>query len=178
MAFKEKTIDSRIVYEGPIFKIRKHTIEAVSGKISERDVLEHCGGAVMLAVKDDGKIIMEEQYRKPIDSVALEIPAGKCEEGEDPLETARRELREETGYSASDVRHLISFNTSFGYSDEVLHIYICKGLTCGERDLDETEDIDIKEFTADELVDMVMNNEISDAKTIIAILYASMKNEI
>ncbi len=172
MAFEEKTIKSEIVYEGRIFKIRKHEVECVNGKIGYRDVLEHSGGAVMLGIKDDGNILMVKQYRKPLERVVLELPAGKIDPGEDPLTTARRELREETGYIPSEVKHLVTYTPTCGYSAEKLHIYLCTGLTAGETDFDDTEDIDTYEYSADVLIDMILNGEIEDGKTIIGILFA------
>ena len=172
MAFEEKTIDSEIVYDGPIFKIRKHRIEAVGGKIATRDVLEHNGGAVMLGIKDDGHILLVRQYRKPLERMVLELPAGKIDDGEEPGATAARELREETGYTPAKVEHLLTYTPTCGYSAEKLYIYICTELTKGETDFDETEDLDTLEYTADELIDMIMKGEIEDGKTIAGVLFA------
>lgn len=172
MAFVEKTISSEIAYEGPIFKIRKHKVECVNGKTSYRDILEHSGGSVILGVKDDGSILMVKQYRKALDRVVLELPAGKIDPGEDPLVTAARELKEETGYTASEVKPLIAFTPTCGYSAEKLYIYCCIGLTPGETNFDDTEDLDTYEYKADELIDMVMRGEIEDGKTIIGLLFA------
>lgn len=178
MAFIEKTIDSSIVYEGPIFKIRKYKVESVNGEPAYRDILEHGGGATMIAIKDDGKILAVRQYRKTLDRVVLELPAGKRDPGETTRETAVRELREETGYLAHDVEYLTTIDPSVGYSQEMLDIYVCRGLTEGETDFDSTEDLDLVEYEADEFYDMVLNNKIQDAKTALAILFARAKGEI
>lgn len=178
MAFIEKTIDSKIVYDGPIFKIRKYKVEAVGGGTTYRDVLEHGGGAAMIAIRDDGKILMVKQYRKTLDRIVLEIPAGKRDPGETTRETAARELREETGYSAGEVEYLTTLNPSVGYSEELLDIYICRGLTEGEIDFDSTEDLDLEEYEADELYEMVLGNKIVDAKTALAILFARAEGKI
>lgn len=177
LAFEEKTISSEIVYEGPVFKIRKHLVETVNGE-SYRDVVEHNGGAVMLAVLDDGRIIMERQYRKALEREVLELPAGKIDPGEEPLAAAERELREETGWVSGDTRHLVSFNPSCGYAMEMLHIYVMRDLALSERELDADEDIELIYMTADELICKIMNQEIKDAKTIIGVLFARMAGEI
>ncbi|NLA69617.1 MAG: NUDIX hydrolase [Clostridiales bacterium] len=177
MAFEEKTIDSKIVYEGPIFDIRKYEVETVAG-IGYRDVLEHNGGSVIMPIKDDGKIVLVKQYRKPLEAEVLELPAGKIDEGEEPLVAAIRELKEETGYTANSMEHLISFTPTCGYSGERLHIYYCKGLTPGETNFDETEDLDIVEYSVNELIEMIKSGIIHDSKTIIGILYARLQGII
>ena len=177
MAFEEKTISSKIVYEGPVFKVRKHVVESVAGE-SIRDVVEHVGGGIIVAVTDEGKILMEKQYRKALEQVLLELPAGKADPNEDPELTAVRELAEETGYKAGSVKHLVSYYPTCGYSNELLHIYICRDLVPGETHLDPTECIDVVEFDADELVDMIMRGEIRDSKTIIGVLFARQAGEI
>lgn len=160
-----------------MFNVRKHRVVTPSGE-SGRDIVEHSGGAIMVAITDEGKIIMERQYRKALEKPMLELPAGKADPDESPETTASRELAEETGYIASEVRHLISFYATCGYSNEHLHIYLCRGLTKGETHWDKDECIEILEYDADELVKMVMNGEIEDSKTIIGILYARTAGEI
>lgn len=177
MIFEEKTISSRLIYEGPVFKIRQHVVESAGGE-ALRDIVEHSGGAIMLGVTDEGRIVMEKQYRKALESEFLELPAGKADPGEDALTTAVREFREETGYTAETVKHLISFYPTCGYSNEYLHVYICRGLTPGETHWDDTECIEIAEYDADELIGMIMNNEIEDGKSIIALMYARLAGEI
>ncbi len=177
MSFEEKTISSEIVYEGPVFRVRKHIVEAAGGQ-AVRDIVEHSGGAIMVAVSEDGKILMEKQYRKALESDFLELPAGKADPGEAPEVTAARELAEETGYTARDVRHLISFYPTCGYSNEHLHIYICKDLVKGEQHLDRDECIDLEWIDADEIIELITRGEIQDSKTIIGILFARQAGEI
>ena len=177
MAFEEKTKSSKIIYEGPVFKIRQHVVETVAGE-SIRDVVEHVGGGIIVAVTNEGKILMEKQYRKALEQVLLELPAGKADPNEDPELTAVRELAEETGYKAGSVKHLVSYYPTCGYSNELLHIYVCRDLVPGETHLDPTECIDVVEFDADELVDMIMRGEIRDSKTIIGVLFARQAGEI
>ena len=177
MAYIEKTINSEIVYDGPVFKVRKHRVDTINGE-SIRDVVEHSGGAVMIAVKDNGKIIMEKQFRKPLEKVIFELPAGKIDANEDPMNTAYRELIEETGYRAGTVKHLTSYTPTCGYSNEVLHVYLMKNLTQGETDPDPTECVDVLEYDADTLIEMILNKEITDGKTILGILLARQLGEI
>ena len=177
MSYEEKTISSEVVYEGPVFRVRKHIVDAAGGH-SIRDIVEHSGGAIMLAVNSEGKILVEKQYRKALEADFIELPAGKADPGEAPEVTASRELEEETGYIARDVRHLVSFYPTCGYSNEHLHIYICKNLVKGQQHLDEDECIDLAWYDADEIIDLIMKGEIEDGKTIIGILFARQAGEI
>jgi len=177
MIFNEKTISSEIVYDGPVFKVRKHKVESIGGE-AVRDVVEHTGGAIMLAITNEGKVLMERQFRKPLEQVIYELPAGKADPDEEPIVTATRELSEETGYTAGEVKHLISYYPTCGYSNEFLHIFICRDLTPGEKHWDLTECMDILEMDPDDVIDMIMKNEIVDSKTIIGLLYARQAGEI
>ena len=177
MIFEEKTLHSELVYEGPVFKVRKHHVVTPAGT-SYRDIVEHSGGSIMVAVTDEGKIIMERQYRKALEKGFLELPAGKADPGEDAETTAIRELAEETGYTASSVKRLTSFYPTCGYSNEYLSIYLCRGLTGGEKHWDKDECIEILEYDPDELIEMIMSGEIEDSKTIIGILFARQAGEI
>lgn len=178
MIVEEKTISSKVVYEGPVFRVRQHTVECDGGVKAKRDIVEHSGGSIMVAVTDEGRVLMEKQFRKALESVILELPAGKADPGEDPLVTASRELAEETGYTAGSVKHLISYYPTCGYSSELLHIYICRDLKAGKTNWDPTEMIELYEYEPDELIDMIMGGEIKDSKTIIGLLYARAAGEI
>lgn len=178
MAFIEDTISSKLVYEGPVFKVRKHTVNAVRGKTAVRDVVEHGGGSVMVVLLDSGKILLEKQYRKAVGEEVIELPAGKRDPGENFIKAAERELQEETGYIAADIDYLTTIYTSVGYSSERLDIFFCTQLTPGERHLDPTEDIDIEEVCPDDAIEMVMNGRIKDGKTVTGLLYARAKGLI
>ena len=178
MIFEEKTISSEIVYEGPVFRIRKHLVETVNGGESVRDIVEHSGGSILVAITDEGKVVMERQYRKAFEKALYELPAGKADPGEEPEITAVRELQEETGYTAGSIKHMLTFYPTCGYSAETLHIYICRDLTLGEKHWDDSECIEIYEFYPDELIEMIMRNEIKDAKRIIGLLFARQAGEI
>ena len=169
MTFEEKTLKSEKIYEGAIINLRRDKV-TVQGGTSYREIIEHNGGAVIAALTEDKKLVMVRQYRKPADKVMLEVPAGKIDPGEKPLEAAVRELKEETGYTAEKVEFLTQFYPSVGYSEEVLYLYLCTGLTPGETNFDENEAIDIEEVELDRLFKMAMSGEIDDAKTLIAIL--------
>ena len=169
MTFEEKTLKSEKIYEGAIINLRRDKV-TVQGGTSYREIIEHNGGAVIAALTEDKKLVMVRQYRKPADKVMLEVPAGKIDPGEKPLDAAVRELKEETGYTAAKAEFLTQFYPSVGYSEEVLYLYLCTGLTPGETNFDENEAIDIEEVELDRLFKMVMSGEIDDAKTLIAIL--------
>lgn len=172
MPFIETTISSEIVYDGPIFKIHKHKVNTVGGGTSVRDVLEHGGGAVMIPMLNDGRIIMEKQFRKAVETEIYELPAGKRDPGETFTEAAIRELREEVGYEPDMVEFLTSIYPSVGYSSERLDIFICTGLKKVERKLDEDEDIELIPLEVDEVIEMIKKHEIKDAKTVSGVLLA------
>ncbi|MDR0519619.1 MAG: NUDIX hydrolase [Clostridiales Family XIII bacterium] len=171
MIFEEKTIESERLYEGKILNLRRDRVTTRSGE-SYREIVEHGGGIVIIGITDDGMIPMVRQYRKAAESAVLEIPAGKLEAGEDPLEAAGRELKEETGYTAERVRYLMGGYSSIGYSTEMLRFYLAEGLTAGETNFDDGEAIDVEEYTADELFSMVMGGDIIDQKTMVAVFLA------
>ena len=171
MTFEEKTLSSERIYEGKIINLRKDKVTVVHGT-SYREIVEHNGGAVLLTVTDEGKMIMIRQYRKAAGKVMFEVPAGKIDPGEDPLVTAGRELKEETGYTAGSIKYLCRFYPSVGYSQECLYLYLCTDLTAGETAFDDNEAIDMEEWDIADLHAMVRRGEIDDAKTLIAIEYA------
>jgi len=172
MIFHEKTLSTKLIYEGKILNLRKDRVEVIGGNISYREIVEHDGGVTIAAVTNEGKMVMVKQFRQAAGKVMLEAPAGRREIGEDPAVTAERELKEETGYTASDIRLLTKFFSTVGYSEEVIYVYLCTGLTPGETDFDDTEAISIEEYDLKELADMVRSGEIEDGKTIVAILMA------
>jgi ADP-ribose pyrophosphatase len=170
MTVEEKTISTERIYEGVIINLRRDKVTVRDGGTSYREIVEHNGGVAVAALTADGKMPMVRQFRKSADAVMLEVPAGKTEPGETDLrEVALRELREETGYTAGKLEYLTSFYTSIGYSTEKLRLYLATNLVPGETDFDENEAIDNCEYTPDELMAMIANGEIEDAKTIIAV---------
>ncbi len=171
----EKTIKSDKIYHGKIINLRIDTVELPNQKYSKREIIEHCGGVAIIAVHDY-KIILVKQYRKAVENSLYELPAGKLEAKEDPLECARRELIEETGYEPQNLKFALSFYSSPGFSNEMIHLFITDRLTFIGANPDEDEYIEIVEIPFEDAFRMVLDGEIIDAKTIIGLLYL-MKNQ-
>ena len=172
MEFYEKTTCSEVKYEGRILKLRVDTVQLPDGSTASREIVEHSGGVAVVAVDENGFVYMVNQFRKPYERVITELPAGKLNEGEDPLQCGVRELEEETGLWADKFISLGSAYPSPGYVREELYIYLALGLHQGSAHLDEGEFLTVEKIHIDELVKKVMNNEIRDAKTVIGILKA------
>lgn len=170
MIYEEKTVTSEKVFEGRIIDVRIETVEFPDGKTAYRELVDHPGGVGIIALTDNGRIPMVRQYRKPIEQAIWEIPAGKLDKGEDPKNCGVRELEEETGYKAKEVVSLGYLYPSPGFANEVTHIFFAKGLSKGETNPDEDEFLDVQEFTIEEVRNMILNNEINDAKTVIGFL--------
>lgn len=178
MIFEEKHISSERIYEGAILNLRKDTVTAPKGT-AYREIVEHNGAVAIVPVTDDGKLIMVKQFRYPMGKAVLEIPAGKIDKGEtDPEKTARRELKEETGYTAENLHYLGKINPSVAYTEEVIHLYGATGLTPGETDFDEDEALDILEFDFEEAYHMAASGQLVDAKTIAAVFMAKEQLDI
>ncbi len=165
-----KKLDHRLVYKGHIVDFYEDDIMLESGSVVHWDYVSHNGAAAVLPVDNDGGIIMVRQYRIGTGTMLLEIPAGGLNPGEDPYTCAVRELEEETGYKSDNVKHLIDVNSAPAYTSETVYVYYAEGLTKTATNYDEDEIIEIEKYTLSELVDMVMNGEITDGKTIAAIL--------
>lgn len=172
MNYYEKTIKSESIYEGSIINVERLTVELPNGKITYRDVVRNPGASAVIPVTEDGCVVLVEQFRKPIETTSLEIPAGKLDHGEDPLECAIRELREETGYKADHISKILTIHPTPAFADEVLHIYIATGLSKGEACPDEDEFITAKKYKIEEVVKMIHDGLITDGKTVSGILFA------
>lgn len=172
MDFEEKTLRMENIFEGRIIRVRKETVELPDGSVADRELIAHPGGVGVIAADENRQVFMVSQYRIAARSMMLEIPAGKLEYGENPLECGKRELIEETGYSAEEFTHLGEYYATPGYCEEKLNIYLARGLKFVGQNLDEGEFLNVKKYDIDELYRMVMDNKIYDAKTAIAILKA------
>jgi ADP-ribose pyrophosphatase len=180
--FEEKTIHSERLYEGKVINLKVDDVSLPNGKQSKRELIEHPGAVAIIAVTDEQKIIMVEQYRKALERSLVEIPAGKLEPGESPETTAMRELEEETGYSAQKLEKLISFSTSPGFADEVVHLFLAVGLhkAVNGAVTDDDEFVELMEVSVADAEEMIRSEQIYDAKTAYAVQwvknYLSDKN--
>ena len=174
MHLDEKTTESTLVYKGGILEVYKDTVLLENGKTASRDVVKHSGGVCVVAVNENNEVYLVKQFRYPHKKVLLEIPAGKLEWGENPLECGKRELREEAGFTADEFIYLGCLYPTPAYDSEVIHMYLAKGLHKAEQELDEDEFLDVLTISLDDAVKMVMNGEIEDAKTQLALLKTSV----
>ena len=164
---KETQLDSRVAYDGSFLKVIKDTVRLPNGLSATREYIPHPGAVVILPVFDDGRILLERQFRYPLRKSFIEFPAGKIDPGEAPLACAKRELLEETGYTATEWHFVCKIHNAIAYSDEFLDIYLARGLQAGERKLDEEEFLDVFHASNDDLLSWINKGEVTDVKTII-----------
>lgn len=173
MNYYEKTIGTQPIYHGNILDVERLTVELPNGKMATRDIIRNPGASAVVPITDDGHIILVEQFRKPNDRTFIELPAGKLDyPGEDPADCAARELKEETGYSAAKLEKILELYPAPAFADEILHIYLATGLSCGEIEPDEDEFISAKAYPLEEALKMIDEGIICDAKTVAGILMA------
>lgn len=173
MELKEEMVSQQTVYEGIIVNVRRDKARIADGSIRNREVVEHPGGAAVFAIDDEDRVVLVKQYRYPMGEVVLELPAGKLEKGEDPRDSAIRELAEETGLIAKDVVSMGCSYSSPGILAERIYLYFAKDLEQGPVHPDEGEFVEIVRVPYRELLEMVRRGEISDSKTLSGILKAS-----
>ncbi|TAM51582.1 MAG: NUDIX hydrolase [Paraburkholderia sp.] len=163
----ETRIGGESVYDGGFLKVKRDTVRLPDGKQTKREYVLHAGAVMVIPVFDDGRVLLERQYRYPICQVMTEFPAGKLDPNEGALACAERELREETGYSAREYTFLTRIHPIISYSTEFIDIFLARGLTAGERRLDDGEFLEV--FTADvaQMGEWIRTGEITDVKTII-----------
>lgn len=170
MHLEEKTLESGLAFKGSILEVYQDTVLLENDKTAKRDVIRHPGGVCIVALTENNEVYFVKQFRYPHKKVLLEIPAGKLEWGESHFECGKRELREETGFTADEFTYLGCLFPTPAYDTEVIHMYLAKGLHKAEQELDDDEFLEVLTIPLDEAVKMVMNNEIEDAKTQLAIL--------
>jgi ADP-ribose pyrophosphatase len=170
--FTETPISSKIVFDGVLLKVIEDTVRLPDGKQTVREYIRHPGACMMIAFLDERTILMERQYRYPLHRHFIELPAGKIEHGEDPLETARRELREECGYEAREWRHLATLHPCIGYADEHIELYLARDLTHVGHALDDGEFLQVFPLTIDEALEWVRDGRITEAKAVTGLLWA------
>ena len=164
---KEIQVDSEVAYEGHFLKVQRDTVRLPDGKQSTREYIRHPGAVVVLPLMDDGSVLLERQFRYPLREVFIEFPAGKIDPGEDPLECAKRELQEETGYTAAHWQFVCTIHNAIAYSDEHLDLYLAHGLTAGERRLDDGEFLETFTATMPDMLRWICEGRITDVKTVI-----------
>ena len=171
---REVRTGSEEIFNGVILHVQRDTVRLPNGSETIREVIRHIGAVCVIPVLENGDVVMERQYRYPLDRVILEIPAGKLDAAdEDRFSAIQRELREETGYTADEWTEIGDFHPAPAYSDEFITMYMARGLRKGDRHLDEDEFLDVYTVPLKDLVEDVMAGRISDAKTQVCILKAA-----
>ena len=164
---QETRIDGSVVYDGPFLKVTSDRVSLPDDSVSSREYIKHPGAVVILPLLDDGRVLLERQFRYPLGRVFIEFPAGKIDPGENTLACAKRELQEETGYTAGDWQFICTIHNAIAYSDEHLDLFVARGLTAGPAKLDAGEFLETFTATVPEMLDMVRSGAITDVKTII-----------
>lgn len=168
---KYERIDRELIHKGAIIDYYQDTIKIPNGNIAKWDYIKHKGAAAVVAVKDDGKLLMVRQYRNALDRETLEIPAGGLNSVDEPTDiAAARELEEEAGYTAGKLELLISIRTTVAFCDEKIDVYVATDLKRSKQHLDEDEYLDVETYSIEELIQMVYDCKIQDSKTVAALL--------
>ncbi len=167
VALREHTLDSEMVFRGTFLNISRDLVRLANGAQVTREYIRHSGAVMIIPLLDNGKVLMERQFRTPMQRVMVEFPAGKLDAGESWLACAQRELREETGYSAKQWAYIGPINNAISYSDETIHLAFARGLVAGRQSLDDNELLDVFEASPQDTLDWVRNGQITDVKTVI-----------
>ena len=168
----EHCVSSETIASGGMLTVKRDQVRLPNGHCSQREYVTHPGAVVVVPILPNGNVILERQFRYPLHQVFIELPAGKIDACEDILVTGQRELLEETGYRAKDWVKLGLQHPCIGYSNEVIHMYLARGLTSGEHKRDEDEALQLFEASLEECLAMIQRGEITDGKTIVALMWA------
>lgn len=165
----EQQVGREVILDGNFLHVRRDTVRLPTGELATREYVVHPGAVMVVPLADDGRLVVARQWRHPLGRVLLEFPAGKIDAGEGALATARRELREETGYSAREWAYACTIHNAAAYATEAIEIWFARGLLAGAQQLDVGEHIDVGLMTADELDALAARGELTDAKTLIGL---------
>jgi len=168
---EEKRIDSTLMYDGDFIRVSKDRVSLPDGAVTSREYIKHPGAVAMLALLDNGNLVMERQYRYPPRREFIELPAGKIDHGEDILVTAQRELLEETGYVAKEWIHLTTAWPCIGYVDERMEYFLARGLSHQGSKLDDGEFLEVFELPLTEALEWIRMGRINDSKTIVGLFW-------
>ena len=171
MDLKETKVESEVIYSGKIIDVYKDKVVLPNGTFTYREYIKHCKASCVLARLPNGKFLVEKQFRYPYQEVLYEFPAGKCDENEEPIHTALRELEEETGYKASKITYLGLTYPTCAYSDEIIYLYFAESLTKTSQNLDENENVEVIELSFEEIINLIKKGELKDAKSLCLITY-------
>lgn len=168
---KEEGIGSELLFHGNFLHAKRDTVRLPDGSTSTREYVIHPGAVVVIPLLDDGRVVLERQYRYPVARVITEFPAGKLDAGEDPLRCGQRELLEETGYTAREWAHAGCMHLAIAYSTEIIHVYFARGLSLGAQQLDHGEFLDVFSASPEELLRWCRDGTVTDAKTLTCTLW-------
>jgi len=174
---KAKVVSSKEMYRGPIFRVTSDQVIEPGGVQVRRDIVRHPGSVVIMAVEGSGResrVLLARQYRHAVDDYLWELPAGRIDEGENELSAAKRELLEETGYSATSWKRILRFYASPGYIDETMAVYLARGLRPGTAQPEDDEVIDLRFFDLSVAVQQVLSGKLRDGKTIAGVLWLAL----
>ncbi|MDD4334901.1 MAG: NUDIX hydrolase [Desulfotomaculaceae bacterium] len=168
--YEELMISSKTIYQGRIINLRVDEVSLPDGKSTNREVVEHAGAVAVVPLNEKGELLLVRQYRYAVGKNLLEVPAGKLNPGEDYASCAGRELTEETGYEAGNLKHLLSFYSTPGFTNEQIHLFLATDLILKKQNLDDDEFIDVETVSLKQALGMVLSGEICDAKSVAGIL--------